>query len=101
MAKAKQLIPASEGDSVEATQQQPGEQVEQGGESEPLPAGEAPVSESTPSVSLALVRARVLVEGAFGKPNDVVEVGEADVTANPGTLDADPSAVAYAESLAE
>jgi hypothetical protein len=47
------------------------------------------------------VKARVLVEGAYGKPNDVVEVDAAEVKAQPGALDADPAAVAYAESLAQ
>jgi hypothetical protein len=45
------------------------------------------------------VKARVLVECAYGKPNDVVEVDAAEVKAQPGALDAEPAAVAYAESL--
>lgn len=47
------------------------------------------------------VKARVLVACAFGEPNDVVEVDQADVKAHPGALDAEPAAVAYAESLAK
>jgi hypothetical protein len=47
------------------------------------------------------VKARVLVESAYGKPNDVVEVDAAEVKVQPGALDADPAAVAYAESLAK
>ena len=44
---------------------------------------------------------RVLVEGAFGKPDDVIELeGEelAQALAS-GQVDANPEAVAYAESL--
>jgi predicted RecB family endonuclease len=46
-------------------------------------------------------KARVLVEGAFGKPDDVIELeGEAlAVAVASGQVDADPAAVAYAESL--
>jgi hypothetical protein len=47
------------------------------------------------------VKARVLVESSYGKPNDVVEVDAAEVKAQPGALDADPAAVTYAESLAK
>lgn len=44
---------------------------------------------------------RVLVDGAFGKPDDVIEL-EGDELAQAlasGQVDADPEAVAYAESL--
>jgi len=46
-------------------------------------------------------KARVLVEGAFGKPDDVIELeGEALAAAlASGQVDAEPAAVAYAESL--
>ena len=46
-------------------------------------------------------KARVLVDGAFGKPDDVVELeGEALAQAlASGQVDANPEAVAYAESL--
>ena len=44
-----------------------------------------------------LVKARVLVDGAFGKVNDVVEVDQE--VAHGGELDTSPEAVAYAESL--
>jgi hypothetical protein len=46
-------------------------------------------------------KVRVLVEGAFGKPDDVIALeGEelAQALAS-GQVDADPAAVAYAESL--
>ncbi len=46
-------------------------------------------------------KVRVLVEGAFGKPDDVIELeGEelAQALAS-GQVDANPEAVAYAESL--
>ena len=46
-------------------------------------------------------KVRVLVAGAFGKPDDVVELeGEALAQAlASGQVDAHPEAVAYAESL--
>ena len=44
-----------------------------------------------------LVKARVLVDGAFGKVNDIVEVDPE--AAHGGELDTSPEAVAYAESL--
>lgn len=45
------------------------------------------------------VKVRVLVACALGKCDDVVEIDAADVKALAGTVDADPKAVAYAESL--
>lgn len=49
----------------------------------------------------ATVKARVLVAGAFGAPNDVVElpVAEAQVAQDAGQLDTDEAAVAYATLL--
>lgn len=49
------------------------------------------------------VMARVLVNGAFGKINDVVELMEAEVDAGEkaGELDGSASAVSYAKSLAK
>lgn len=47
------------------------------------------------------VKARVLVECDLGKCNDVVEIDAKQVKALAGTVDADPDAVAYAESLAQ
>ena len=44
------------------------------------------------------VKARVLVDGAYGKANDVVDVPAAEAETS-GELDANPEAVAYAESL--
>jgi hypothetical protein len=46
------------------------------------------------------VKVRVLVACELGKCNDVVEIDAADVKSLAGTVDADPKAVAYAESLA-
>nr|GFD52848.1 hypothetical protein [Tanacetum cinerariifolium] len=46
------------------------------------------------------VKARVLVDGAYGKCNDVIEIDPADVKSLAGVVDAEPAAVAYAESLA-
>lgn len=45
-----------------------------------------------------MVKARVLVDGAYGKANDVVEVPAAEAESS-GELDAHPDAVAYAQSL--
>lgn len=45
------------------------------------------------------VKARVLVDCAHGKPNDVVEIDESQVASLAGVVDAHPDAVAYAESL--
>jgi hypothetical protein len=47
------------------------------------------------------VKARVLVDCELGKCNDVVEIDAKQVKALAGTIDADPDAVAYAESLAQ
>lgn len=46
-------------------------------------------------------KVRVLVEGHHGKPDDVIELeGEAlAVAVASGQVDAEPAAVAYAESL--
>jgi len=46
-----------------------------------------------------MVKARVLVDGAYGKCDDVVEIDAAQVKALAGVVDTDPAAVAYAESL--
>ena len=55
------------------------------------------MSKKTAQEASALVKARVLVDGAFGKVNDVVEVDPE--VAHGGELDTSPEAVAYAESL--
>lgn len=46
-------------------------------------------------------KVRVLIEGHYGKPDDVIELeGEAlAVAVASGQVDAEPAAVAYAESL--
>lgn len=46
------------------------------------------------------VKARVLAACALGQPNDVVEIDPADVKSLAEVVDADPKAVAYAETLA-
>ncbi|RPD90510.1 hypothetical protein EGK74_01805 [Neisseria weixii] len=51
-----------------------------------------------PTDSQAIVKARVLVNGIYGDVNDIVEVPEVIAEHTPD-LDADPAAVAYAESL--
>lgn len=45
------------------------------------------------------VKARVLMDCAFGKVDDVVEVTEAEAKAHSGQLDAHKDAVGYAEKL--
>jgi hypothetical protein len=52
-----------------------------------------------PKVAEGQVKARVLVDGAFGKVNDIVVVDKAMAEAA-GDLDPHPEAVAYAESIA-
>lgn len=48
-----------------------------------------------------MVKARVLLDCAYGKVDSVVEVTQAEAAAAAGQLDADPAAVAYAESLVQ
>lgn len=50
---------------------------------------------------MAKVKARVLVDGTFGKCNTVVTVEDTDVKANPGQLDATAAAVAAGEASDE
>lgn len=45
------------------------------------------------------IKARVLVACEHGNPNDVVELPQALLKSLEGIVDADPDAVAYAESL--
>lgn len=47
----------------------------------------------------APVKVRVLAACTLGQPDDVVEISAAEVEALAGQVDADPAAVAYAESL--
>jgi len=60
------------------------------------------MSKKDESKPAALVKARVLVAGAYGKVDAVVELSEAEAAAGKesGALDPHPDAVAYAESLA-
>ena len=46
-----------------------------------------------------LVKVRVLLDCDLGACNEVVEIDESQVKSLVGTVDADPDAVAYAESL--
>lgn len=52
------------------------------------------------SSSVALVKVRVLRDCSYGNCDDVVEVDSSLVASLVGTVDADETAVAYAESLA-
>lgn len=49
----------------------------------------------------AAVKARVLVDGSYGKVDDVVEIAadQIDAAVKSGEVDPHPDAVAYAESL--
>lgn len=51
----------------------------------------------TPEVTL--IKARVLVAGPHGECNDVIELDATLAATLVGTIDTDPAAVAYAESL--
>lgn len=46
-----------------------------------------------------LVKVRVLHDCGLGAVNDVIEIDESQVKGLAGSVDADPDAVAYAESL--
>lgn len=52
----------------------------------------------TATAAAETVKARVLVDGAYGKVNDVVDVTAAEAEAS-GELDSHPDAVAYALSI--
>lgn len=76
-------------------------------ENQPAPPGETVADKPTdanppPQAGLfgsgGAVRARVICAGTFGAVDDVVEVA-AELAAQSDELDADPAAVAYAESL--
>lgn len=45
------------------------------------------------------MKARVLVNGAHGNVDDVIEIDEKQAKALAGVVDTDPAAVEYAESL--
>lgn len=55
-------------------------------------------AEKTPDAP-AQVKVRVLVQCDHGAPNDVAIIDEAALKSLEGIVDADPAAVAYAESL--
>ena len=61
----------------------------------------ASVEATVTPIAAAATKVRVLVEGNYGKPDDVIELeGEALAQAlASGQVDAEPAAVAYAESL--
>ena len=61
----------------------------------------ASVEATVTRIATAATKVRVLVEGNYGKPDDVIELeGEAlAVAVASGQVDAHPEAVAYAESL--
>ncbi|MFC5524022.1 hypothetical protein [Polaromonas jejuensis] len=84
---------AAEGAEIEVSAELADQLVAEG-VARPAEAAPAPVTSGRKSV-----KARVLVDGQYGKVNDVVTVTAAAARAS-SELDADPAAVAYAESLA-
>jgi hypothetical protein len=60
------------------------------------------MAKAKPQVTDGATKCRVLVAGAYGEANSVIELsGDALVAASEsGQVDPDPNAVAYAESLA-
>lgn len=110
MAKAKQpgSTGAEQGAQDEQTNPAPGaDAVADAGSPLTVPRDEpaaaapvAPPAEDPPPAPAALVKARVLVAGAYGQCNAVVEVDVEEAKALPDVLDTSPEAVAYAESLA-
>lgn len=55
---------------------------------------------AAPIVVAKLIKARVLLDCAHGKCDDVIEIDAAHAKSLADVLDTDPAAVAYAESLA-
>lgn len=51
------------------------------------------------TLEVTLIKVRVLVAGAHGNCNDVIELDAELAATLAGIVDADPAAVAYAESL--
>ncbi|WP_137171430.1 hypothetical protein [Massilia sp. HP4] len=107
MAKAKQpgSTGAEQGAQDEQNNPTPGDGAAESPAVAPAPqAAPADVEPKAPTaddpVPAALVKARVLVAGAYGQCNDVVEVDADTAKALPDVLDITPEAVAYAESLA-
>jgi hypothetical protein len=69
---------------------------------EPATVTKDPTAPDAPAAAPVLrVKARVLVDGAFGKVNDVAELDAAvaEQAQKDGAVDTHPEAVAYAESL--
>lgn len=54
-----------------------------------------------PAADTETVKARILVACVYGEPNDVVALNVEQITSLVGVVDADPAAVAYAESLGQ
>lgn len=55
----------------------------------------------TPDQAANTVKARILIACALGEPNDVIEIDAEQADTMIGVVDADPAAVAYAESLGQ
>lgn len=87
-----------------AKNQKPSEDApaEGAAESAPEPQVAAPIEQPVASAPpLAGVRVRLLRDCEHGKVDAVIEMDAALAESLAGTVDADPAAVAYAESLAQ
>ncbi len=76
-------------------------EAEEGTADQLIAKGDAKLFEETKPTGKS-VKARVLVDSAFGNANDVVQLDEASAKAavDQGVIDTNKSAVAYAEDLA-
>lgn len=92
MPKIQKAADSATEDSVELVSAEPVEFAPESPAVEPAPQVEA---------SGALFKVRILRECAHGKCDDVVSLDAATIASYAGTVDADPAAVAYAESLAQ
>jgi hypothetical protein len=106
MAKAKPADTEATNSDLPTTTPTSSDQVETLADGEPLPdvvdtpSPDLALYASEPEALPELVKARVLAAGAYGQPNDVIEIDAALAKAIPDVVDTSPEAVAYAESLA-
>jgi hypothetical protein len=82
--------------------EQPAEVVEQpASQPEDVPPEPAPQPPEPPAAPPAPIKVRVLRDGSYGKCNEVVLMDAELAASLAGEVDAEPEAVAYAESLAQ
>jgi ornithine cyclodeaminase/alanine dehydrogenase-like protein (mu-crystallin family) len=104
MAKTKSSTAPTGEEQVDNAEQQPVEQSESGAPAQRTDEHDAEGAAEQPAPPVLtgeLVKARALVDGSHGKCNDVIEIDSSLLAALSGVVDADPAAVAYAESLAK